>query len=66
MKSKIMKCEKCGTYTLKDVCPECGNKSITPIPPRYSPEDSYGKYRRMMRKEFGFFKTGGKNHARKG
>jgi len=65
MKSEIRKCEKCKTYTLKKICPKCGGNSVTPLPPRFSPEDSYGRYRRMMRKEFGFFKTGGKNYARK-
>jgi H/ACA ribonucleoprotein complex subunit 3 len=26
-----------------------------PVPPRFSPEDPYGKYRRKLRKEVGFF-----------
>jgi len=46
---KMRKCPKCGRYTLKDICPECGEKTINPEPPRYSPQDKYGKYRRMMK-----------------
>lgn len=55
MKSEIKKCSKCGRYTLKEFCPVCKVKTIMPIPPRFSPEDPYGKYRRMLRKELGFF-----------
>jgi len=55
MKVRMRKCPKCGTYTLKENCPVCGEKTVTPIPPRFSPEDPYGKYRRKLRKEVGFF-----------
>lgn len=55
MKSLIKKCPKCVEYTLKEICPRCGEKTISTIPPRFSPEDPYGKYRRMLRKEKGFF-----------
>jgi rRNA maturation protein Nop10 len=27
-------------------CPECGSDTRHPAPPRYSPEDRYGEYRR--------------------
>jgi H/ACA ribonucleoprotein complex subunit 3 len=54
MKVSIRKCCECGRYTLKDVC-FCGGKTYMPIPPRFSPEDPYGKYRRRLRKELGFF-----------
>ena len=33
-------------YTMKDVCPKCGHPASRPSPPRYSPEDRYGEYRR--------------------
>ncbi|MEM4524476.1 MAG: RNA-protein complex protein Nop10, partial [Archaeoglobaceae archaeon] len=49
------KCPKCLEYTLKEICQRCGEKTINPIPPRFSPEDPYGKYRRKLRKEKGFF-----------
>jgi len=49
MKSKIRKCEVCGEYTLKEVCERCGRATMNPIPPRFSPKDPYGKYRRMIK-----------------
>lgn len=49
MKSKIRKCEVCGEYTLKGVCERCGRATENPVPPRFSPKDPYGKYRRMMK-----------------
>ncbi|WP_456373138.1 RNA-protein complex protein Nop10 [Methanocaldococcus sp.] len=47
---KMKKCLKCGTYTLKDVCPKCGEKTIIPKPPKFSLEDRWGKYRRMLKR----------------
>jgi H/ACA ribonucleoprotein complex subunit 3 len=55
MKVKMRKCGECGMYTLKETCPKCGKRTFMPIPPRFSPEDPYGKYRRIIRKEAGFF-----------
>ncbi|MCU0798490.1 MAG: RNA-protein complex protein Nop10 [Candidatus Thermoplasmatota archaeon] len=49
MRSRIKRCNDCRTYTLKDQCPKCGLAVINTFPPRYSPEDRYGKYRRMAR-----------------
>ncbi|MFH1134210.1 MAG: RNA-protein complex protein Nop10 [Nanoarchaeota archaeon] len=43
------KCPSCGTYTLKEQC-RCGAKALPPYPPKYSPEDRYGKYRRMAKR----------------
>jgi len=48
---KIMKCPDCNTYTLKDSCPNCKIKTINPRPAKFSPEDKYGKYRRLAKKE---------------
>jgi len=48
---KMRKCKACGIYTLKETCPQCGKKTSLPIPPKYSPEDRFGKYRRKLRKE---------------
>jgi len=45
---KLKKCRKCGTYTMKDVCPKCGSAAASPQPPKYSPEDKYGKWRRKF------------------
>jgi H/ACA ribonucleoprotein complex subunit 3 len=49
MVSKIRKCS-CGRYTLKEVCPVCGNETGHSRPARFSLEDRYGKYRRMAKK----------------
>ena len=46
---KMRKCPVCGTYTFKEVCPKCGAKTIVPNPPKYSPIDKYGKYRRRVK-----------------
>lgn len=43
--NRMMRCI-CGKYTFKDTCPACGNITLSPTPPKYSPEDRYGKYRR--------------------
>jgi len=47
---RIHKCAECAIYTLKDCCPRCGSPAYKALPPRFSPEDKYGKYRRMMKK----------------
>jgi len=51
MKSKILKCPDCASYTLVTACPKCGSTTITSRPARFSPEDPYGKYRRALKKE---------------
>lgn len=51
MKTSLRKCRSCDEYTLKDKCPRCGAMTIVPIPARYSPEDRWGEYRRMLIKE---------------
>ncbi len=45
----ILKCNSCGSYTLKERC-RCGGKAVTVRPPKYSPEDPYGNYRRRAKK----------------
>ncbi|MHA1594829.1 MAG: RNA-protein complex protein Nop10 [Candidatus Baldrarchaeia archaeon] len=48
----LRKCTKCGEYTLrKDSCPYCGSPVKNPHPPRFSPHDPYGSYRRKLRRE---------------
>ncbi|MBD3405804.1 MAG: RNA-protein complex protein Nop10 [Candidatus Lokiarchaeota archaeon] len=50
--NQLHKCVKCSTYTLEDKeCPKCGGKVGDPTPPKYSPEDKYGKYRRKAKKK---------------
>ncbi len=50
MKSLMRRCS-CGRYTLQEACPECGSSVDPLIPPRYSPEDRFGKYRRRAKRE---------------
>jgi rRNA maturation protein Nop10 len=47
---EILQCQNCKRFTLKKEC-SCGGKGITPIPPKYSPEDAYAKYRRQVKEE---------------
>ena len=51
VKTRMRKCEACGEYTLKEVCVRCGARTVSPLPPRFSPTDRYGKYRRMLKRE---------------
>ena len=44
-------CNYCKEYTLDDICNRCKNKTISKYPPRFSPEDRYGKYRRELKKQ---------------
>ena len=43
------KCSKCGKYTLASTCKDCDAGAHTPHPPKFSPEDKYGKYRRKLK-----------------
>jgi len=49
MRSKLRKCLECDEYTLKEVCPICERRTIIAIPAKFSPEDSYGVYRRRLK-----------------
>ncbi|MCK5038057.1 MAG: RNA-protein complex protein Nop10 [Thermoplasmata archaeon] len=49
MKSNILVCPECKKYTMASKCPKCDTDSTTPHPPRFSPEDRYGKYRRQLK-----------------
>ncbi|QLC49199.1 RNA-protein complex protein Nop10 [Methanolobus zinderi] len=48
---KIYRCKNCGRYTLEEKCPVCGSLTVDPRPAKFSPEDPYGKYRRLAIKE---------------
>jgi len=48
MRSKILRCTACGRYTLKEICPACGSQTAMTKPPRFSPDDPYGRYRRAL------------------
>jgi len=45
---KLRKCLKCNRYTFKEFCPICNEKTVNPLPPKYSPIDKYGEFRRKM------------------
>ena len=47
----MQRCNDCMIYTLKDTCPKCGKPVNVIYPPKYSIEDKYGKYRRILKKE---------------
>ena len=51
MKMKMKKCRSCGEYTIQESCPYCEGTVGVVYPPKYSPEDKYGKYRRLLKKQ---------------
>lgn len=50
MTEQILKCLKCGKYTLESFC-ECGGECLSPKPPKFSPEDKYAQYRLQYKKK---------------
>lgn len=46
----LLKCTKCSHYTINQIC-SCGGKAVNVKPPKYSPEDKYGEYRRKVKKK---------------
>lgn len=46
----ILKCPECKSYGLIEKC-SCGATRAKPKPPKYSPEDKYGEYRRKFKEE---------------
>jgi H/ACA ribonucleoprotein complex subunit 3 len=46
----ILKCPNCNKYCISEKC-SCGAKAIENKPPKYSPEDKYGEYRRKVKEE---------------
>jgi len=51
MSRHILRCAKCGIYTMKQACPKCGEKTFSVIPAKYSPDDRMAKYRRMAKED---------------
>ncbi|MCD4766742.1 MAG: RNA-protein complex protein Nop10 [Methanosarcinales archaeon] len=51
MGQHIKYCTECANYTLKDKCPSCSGTTINPKPGRFSLEDRYGRYRRLMKSQ---------------
>jgi len=46
----ILKCSRCGEYTMKEDC-DCGGRAVSVRPAKFSLEDPYGNYRRKAKKE---------------
>ncbi|NLF34081.1 MAG: RNA-protein complex protein Nop10 [Thermoplasmatales archaeon] len=51
MRSHLRRCPACGRYSMEEVCGSCGSATASPAPPKFSPEDRYGPYRRVAVKE---------------
>ncbi|MCJ2556970.1 MAG: RNA-protein complex protein Nop10 [Candidatus Thermoplasmatota archaeon] len=49
MRTLIRKCKDCDIYTLGGGCPKCGSSTGMALPPRFSPEDRYGRFRRQLK-----------------
>ncbi|HIH96263.1 MAG TPA: RNA-protein complex protein Nop10 [Thermoplasmata archaeon] len=45
---QLKRCPKCREYTLKVTCPKCKVRTEQAAPPKFSPEDRWGKYRRKL------------------
>jgi H/ACA ribonucleoprotein complex subunit 3 len=48
--SNLLYCKNCKIYTLDNVCKICKKVTICINPPKFSPEDHYGIYRRKLKK----------------
>ena len=46
----ILRCKICGGYTMDKTCPKSKEETLTVKPAKYSPEDKYGHYRRLAKK----------------
>ena len=51
MSKEILKCKKCDEYTISLTCPKCNEKVISTKPAKFSPEDKFGYWRRVAKKE---------------
>ncbi len=50
MSDVLRRCPACKEYTLQDACPRDGTRTVGAKPAKYSPEDSYGEYRRKLKR----------------
>jgi len=48
--SNLFYCKNCKVYTLDKTCSKCNKKTVSKNPPRFSPQDHYGRYRRELKK----------------
>jgi H/ACA ribonucleoprotein complex subunit 3 len=52
MARHILKCSECKSYSMNEKC-KCSGKAVNPRPPKYSPEDKFGAYRRKAKELLG-------------
>lgn len=45
MRKLLKKCPKCKRYTLMKKCPICNELTVSPHPPKFSPDDKYALLR---------------------
>ncbi|MEM0159142.1 MAG: RNA-protein complex protein Nop10 [Thermoplasmataceae archaeon] len=45
MKSLIRICKSCGSYTMKEICPNCMGNTVVALPPKFSPNDRFQRFR---------------------
>ncbi len=50
MGKHILKCQKCGKYSLNTKC-ECGGSCVEIKPPKFSPDDKYEDLRRKVKRK---------------
>lgn len=50
-------CDTCKQYTLKTVCPNCGNATRSAHPARFSPQDQESAHRYAVKRKFGLLLT---------
>ncbi len=46
---KILTCQTCSLYTMKQLCPKCSGKTVEAKPPKFSLDDKYASYRREVK-----------------
>jgi H/ACA ribonucleoprotein complex subunit 3 len=46
----LHRCLACKEYTLQETCPRCGSPAKPNRPAKFSPEDTYGSYRRKLKR----------------
>ena len=51
MTKHILRCPECMKYTMKEQCDACQVSTVESKPPKYSPEDKYGRYRREAKEQ---------------
>lgn len=49
-KTEILYCSECSRFTFEQACSSCDQPTLSTKPAKFSPEDKYGRYRRMQKK----------------